>query len=252
MAELTVADVKLLREKIPTTLWEMIGNAQAYIAGGFIRDTLAGDTPKDLDIFSPYMPKDFWILNAGYTVGIEVSAIKAATRTVQFTFPNFPYPVQIIQRTDPLQCVRSEFDFTVNSVAIDQQSSWAHDDFYAHLKDKLLVVANDKSLRARTILHRMFRLVAKGYTVDNLSLAKIISVVASGALARDGFVENEDRLFKALLRMWKIDYDPEKGTLPPAMVGKEAELAIARYREWRIAPTVEDYNDPNRRERGPE
>lgn len=256
MPELSPEQVTKVLATIPPMMKEIITLLQGYIAGGYIRDVLNGDAPRDLDIFVPYTPSDVVAL---------ISTRRTLYGSFIFTSKN-PYklirvcsgqlvgwmmPIQFIYAPNPVETITNDFDFTMNAVYIGyNDTSWCHQEFLAHCKEKLMVILNDKALRPKGLLHRMFRFVARGYTISNYDLAKIITIVTNSALGKSGVIFNEDVLLQAMCNLWEVS---AQKLLSPTLVeigADEGEIETARVmrRQWRIE-RAEDY-DQNHGEEG--
>lgn len=184
MNTLTPTDLNFVVRRIPKDIRDLLTSNRLFIAGGFIREVIAGNDPKDIDLFGS--SKDF--LGAVAQNLANGRAVKPHTTDNAITILCPPrLPVQFITRwcfSDPAPLVAS-FDFTVCQAAIwwDQAGqrweSMASESFYPDLAARRLVYtfpkreeeAGGSMLRARKFLQR-------GYSIQADSLAGVIARVA--------------------------------------------------------------------------
>lgn len=184
MQTLSPTDVAFVVRRIPKDVRELLTEHKLLIAGGFIRETIAGTEPKDIDLFGG--SKDF--LGAVAAILADKREVKCHTTDNAITLLCPPrLPIQFITRwtfEQPEQLVES-FDFTVCQAAIwwdrdlNQWASMASHGFYPDLAARRLVYthpnreeeAGGSMLRARKFLQR-------GYSIQADSLAGVIARVA--------------------------------------------------------------------------
>lgn len=184
MNTLTNTDLNFVVRRIPKDIRDLLTSDRLFIAGGFIREVIAGNDPKDIDLFGS--SKDF--LGAVAQNLANGRAVKPHTTDNAITILCPPrLPVQFITRwcfSDP-ELLAASFDFTVCQAVIwwdgsaQRWESMASDSFYPDLAARRLVYtfpvreeeAGGSMLRARKFLQR-------GYSIQADSLAGVIARVA--------------------------------------------------------------------------
>lgn len=184
MITLTNTDLNFVVRRIPKDIRDLLTSNRLFIAGGFIREVIAGNDPKDIDLFGS--SKDF--------LGAVAQTLAAGRDVHPHTTDNAitilcppRLPVQFITRwcfSEPTPLVES-FDFTVCQAVIwwdgasQRWESMASESFYPDLAARRLVYtfpkrdeeAGGSMLRARKFLQR-------GYSIQADALAGVIARVA--------------------------------------------------------------------------
>lgn len=183
--ELVKNDVRYVVQRLPRDVRELLSiNApNILVGGGFIRATIAGETPSDIDIFGDdpvrldLVAKDLQQKRPGSKISKTKNAITLVT-------PN-RLPIQFITRwtfSDACKLVQS-FDFTVCQAAIWREntksnSQWFSqigDDFYIDLAGRRLVYTNPKrDEEAGGSMLRVIKYIKRGYSIQVTSLGNVI------------------------------------------------------------------------------
>lgn len=259
MPELRQEDLRKVLASLPGDLVNVLYHARGVLAGGYIRDTLIGVEPSDVDVFVARQPEEMaqWLLQI-HLEGLKVAPLGKKT-LIEAHYLTTP-PIQFIYRPNPAEFIQNGFDYTINCAMIDFSYScpptpmhtWVHQDFYAHLAARQLVLANEKALRSRNAIHRMMRHAAKGFVAGDTTIAKVVGATMAGALAKDGMVVNEETLNTALLGLWGASAQKALATPKKVVVGAEQEVDLGRRQRiephaWRLEELEEGY-DQDRRE----
>lgn len=186
MAQLTSNDLRYVVQRLPRDIRDLLSehHGKLFLGGGFIRATIAGETPGDIDLFGPdqaYLDSVATIL-AARRVGSKVHKSKNA---ITLLTPD-RLPVQLITRwtfQNARDLVRS-FDFTVCQAALwragkNSNSEWASeigDGFYVDLAGRRLVYTNPvRDEEAGGSMLRVIKYVKRGYSIQVSSLGDVIA-----------------------------------------------------------------------------
>ena len=184
MQNLTPSDLNYVLSRCPKDVVKLLREQPLYLAGGFIRETIAGNKPVDIDLFGT--SKDS--LRA-IALGLATErGVKTFTTKNAITVLAHPrLPVQFITRwvfSDAKQTAAS-FDFTVCQAVIwyDPLSahfhSMAHDAFYSDLAARRLVYTYPtRDEDAGGSMLRVLKFVKRGYSIQAPSLGGVIARVA--------------------------------------------------------------------------
>ena len=191
MSKLTYNDTMFVLSRLPKDIIDLMKNSGLLLAGGFIRETIAGGKVNDIDLFGPDKDK------------LEAACMKLALARKgrmfgtdnAFTMLSPPRsPVQFITRwlaEDYNEYVKL-FDFTVCQAGIwwnpDIKGSefnlyddggWdsaCHEDFYADLAARRLVYTfPDREEEAGGSFLRMKKFMKRGYDVQIGSMAGVMA-----------------------------------------------------------------------------
>lgn len=158
---------------------------QLFVAGGFIRACLAGETPKDIDIFTTDLSivdeaVDYYVKSCRLYDTREVTQKKTpCTITVE---NGYLPPVQFVNNVaykSPEECV-NQFDFTVCQAAIwcDAAGNWQSlytPEFIRDVAQKRLVYTAPNRVEAPGgSLWRAFKYAQRGYSITQQELARLI------------------------------------------------------------------------------
>lgn len=179
MSELTYGDLNFVLSRCPRDVVALLRTGRVYLGGGFIRETVAGNKPNDVDLFG--MGKDELKETALNFALKREGRIHSTDNAVTVLCPP-RLPVQFITRwtfSEAAQCSDS-FDFTVCQAVVwfdgEHFKSSVHENFYSDLAARRLVYtfpmreeeAGGSMLRVRKFLQR-------GYSIQAQSLAGVIS-----------------------------------------------------------------------------
>jgi len=189
MQTLTKEDLRFVVSRIPRDVREMMIKYNLTIAGGFIRSTIAGEKPSDIDLFGETVEM---LDNAANWIAANRRArIHKTDNAITILTPS-RIPLQLITRWlyKEIGPLVESFDFTIAQAAIgvivneDGKSvSWTSfisDSFYPDLAARRLVytfpVRNED---AGGSLLRVRKFLSKGYTIQAPALAGTIARLIS-------------------------------------------------------------------------
>lgn len=189
--KLTTTDLTLVLSRVPRDVRELLIKHKLFLAGGFIRATIAGETPSDIDLLGPDKIK---LLEMGLALALERGAKTHSTDNALTIISPPRLPVQFITRwlVDSAEQLIAQFDFTVVQACIwfDQESkTWqsvCNKDFYADLAARRLVYTSPKRHEdAGGSMLRVIKYIQRGYIIQAPSLARVMSrMVAAINVAR--------------------------------------------------------------------
>jgi hypothetical protein len=189
-AELTQNDLRYVVQRLPRDVRDLLTEhaGRLFLGGGFIRATIAGETPSDIDLFG----SDAEVLESVAKIladrrqGSKLHKTKNAITILSLD----RLPVQFITRwtfQHASELVAS-FDFTVCQAAIwrtgrQSNSGWASavgDGFYVDLAGRRLVyTAPVRIEEAGGSLLRVIKYVKRGYSIQVSSLGAVVARLAS-------------------------------------------------------------------------
>lgn len=186
-------------ERVVLTMPETIASRmrmypQVVLAGGFIRATIAGERPADLDLFYPRTEKGDMRAREEAQNVLPWSELKGSDRAYTYT-PNlrgqtpeeFGYPVQIIWRWEfpNAYTLMNSFDFTICKAGVwydPDKKAWqgaCHKQFYTDLAAKRIVYApsavRPDTERNVVSIARIMKFVSRGYYVSPEQLALVVA-----------------------------------------------------------------------------
>lgn len=187
MATLTHIDLQFVVRRLPKDLRELMMTTPLTVAGGFIRETIAGTGDvKDIDVFGP--SKEILTAAAVVLESARQGSRKFATKNAITLLHPPRLPIQFITRwlfdnPDPLI---ASLDFTVCQAAIwyDRDSrAWSSaisPAFYPDLAARRLIYTfpqRDEEVGGSMLRVRKF--LTRGYNIQAQSLAGVIARLAS-------------------------------------------------------------------------
>lgn len=207
--ELTTHETGRVLDKLPPDVVGQLrdNSGQIVLAGGFIRDVLAGEAPKDIDLFVSSSTKRIATKVANALASRPgrnlVTTENAHTITGMSPTPQIVYRWQF---SHPSQVI-DLFDFEVCKAAIwydAVSSSWVSKiapRFREDLRDRRLtysppVVSDHKT----DSLLRVLKFYARGYEINYLSLAQILVDTFQGA-GFDTELHSDDAIHAMLKRL---------------------------------------------------
>lgn len=194
MNVLTEEDLGLVIEKLPRPLrdWmrQLGWTGRIFVAGGFIRATVAGEEVNDIDIFtcskadSDILARDLLGLSPQQWPDAALRHKAGLVETVNsFTLTSFSPAIQIIHRWnfESASAAIAAFDFTICCAAIwfdgpsDSFKSVCDPRFYPDLAAKRIVYRSPKREEnpAGSLL-RALKFVRLGYSLSNVALAGVL------------------------------------------------------------------------------
>lgn len=187
MQQLTDSDLRFVTARIPKDIRDLMMAHTLFLGGGFIRETIAGQKPNDIDLFGT--DKGALHLMADLLQAKRSGESRKFTTDNAITVLSPPrMPVQFITRwlfEDPTMLMES-FDFTVCQAVIWFDGRWrSHiaDGFYPDLAARRIVyTAPTREEEAGGSMMRVRKFLARGYTIQATSLASVIARVALGVV----------------------------------------------------------------------
>lgn len=219
LAELRPTDVTSCVFCLPSELRRCLSQwpNQLVVAGGFVRDVIAHDRPKDVDVFV-----------AGEDLAREVSEwLKSecgldSVRTMNtITVKTKGCPTQLAWRwkfSTPSELVEG-FDFTVCQAGIwwdgEQMRSTAAPSFYKDLEAKKLVyTALGRDDDRASALLRVLKFYQRGYKITLPSLSRVLAHLASEPKSSVGSLRGCAANFELFLLRSRSDESTAHDELP--------------------------------------
>lgn len=213
MTELTQNDLRYVTQRLPRDIRDLLTehHGKLFLGGGFIRATIAGETPSDIDLFG----HDAEVLDSVAKIladrrpGSKMHKSKNAITLLT----SDRLPVQFITRWT-FQSARelvASFDFTVCQAAIwrggsQSNSPWRSsvgEGFYVDLAGRRLVYTSPVRVEeAGGSLLRVIKYVKRGYSIQVSSLGAVVARLTN-SLHPDRMAWNEAEIalvFGGLLR----------------------------------------------------
>ena len=183
MREMQKSDMEFVVRRLPTDIRTLLKEYEGrlFVAGGFIRAVVAGETPNDIDLFGPskeILDEAAERLKERRGENTRLHKTKNAITVISLG----RITVQFITRwtfTDPRECAKS-FDFTICQSAIwrhlGKYTSCCNESFYVDLAARRLVYTHpDRNEEAGGSLMRAIKFSKRGYTIQVNSLAGVIA-----------------------------------------------------------------------------
>jgi hypothetical protein len=184
MQTLSQTDLNHVVRRLPKDVCDTMREYGLVVGGGFIRETISGGVPKDIDFFGG--SKEILGLVAKLMAEKRGGRVHATDNAYTLLAPP-RMPVQFITRwlyTEPQQVVES-FDFTVCQAVIwfdkDKKKfqSMCSAEFYPDLAARRLVYTFPRrEEEAGGSLMRIVKFLQRGWNIQSYSLAGAISRVA--------------------------------------------------------------------------
>lgn len=181
MKELPPTDLHFVVSRLPKDIRALMQEHPLIVAGGFIRETIAGGKVSDIDIFGA--TKEALEL-AGMCLALSRNGRKFSTNNAITVLSPPRFTVQFITRwlfETPQLCTES-FDFTVCQAAVwyDKETSKfkssISENFYPDLAARRLVYTYPvRQEEAGGSMLRMRKFIARGYTIQAGSMAGVIA-----------------------------------------------------------------------------
>lgn len=196
-------DLRFVASRIPRDIRDLLGehSGRLFVAGGFIRATIAGETPADIDLFGD--DKDHLELVATILKGRRDGATLHKTNNAITLLTPGRMTVQFITRWTfrAAELLLPSFDFTVCQAAVwrhtygkhGQWSGLVGDRFYQDLAARRLVyTAPIREEEPGGSLMRVLKFTKRGYSVQVTSLGAVVARLMSG-VRDDGREMTEQR-----------------------------------------------------------
>ncbi len=195
MIELTHQDLHFVLTRLPKDVQQLLRENRLFLGGGFIRETLTGGKPNDIDLFGP----------SAEVLSLAAQVLQAKRNARLHTTPNAitvlappRMPVQFIKRwlyAEAHKVVES-FDFTVCQAVIwfadERWHSLVAETFYSDLAARRLTYTfPQREEAAGGSIMRVRKFLARGYNIQATSFAGVIARVASGVRGFDSLEERQ-------------------------------------------------------------
>jgi hypothetical protein len=238
--ELTDNDLRYVVTRLPRDVRDLLTQNpnKLFLGGGFIRATIAGETPSDIDLFGP--DRDFLDAVASLLASRREGSKVHKSKNAITLLTHDRLPVQFITRwtfNDAASLVAS-FDFTVCQAAIYRGGKGQSNDpwrsatgagFYVDLAGRHLVYTNPvREEEAGGSMLRVIKYVKRGYTIQVSSLGQVIARLADKVdYSKDLGRVNTGQVIAGMLREVDPllvvdgldvvdDHEPEDGNDPAA------------------------------------
>lgn len=182
---LTTTDLALVVSRLPKDVKDLLKGHNLFVAGGFIRATIANEKPADVDLLGPSVAE---LSSAAYGLAATRDARVHETGNAITVLSNFRLPVQFITRwlySDAEKLI-SQFDFTIVQAAVwyDRGTKmWASacaPTFYPDLAARRLVYTSPvRSEDAGGSILRVIKYIKRGYSIYAPSLAAVLAQLLS-------------------------------------------------------------------------
>lgn len=187
MQKLSQDDLHFVVRRIPKDIRELVQSRALLIGGGFIRETIAGNTINDIDLFGV---TDEQLQGAAEAIATSREGSRKFSTNNAITVLAPPRtPLQFITRwkfAEPSKLVES-FDFTVCQAVVwfnAGEQAWESligDRFYQDLAARRLVYTFPvRDEEAGGSMLRVRKFLTRGYNIQASSLAGVIARVAGG------------------------------------------------------------------------
>lgn len=240
MRELESQDVYWINRRIPLNVRQVLlaNRREVFVAGGFIRACIAGESPNDIDLFTSSKDKARDVATRMLTHGKGLRMIETDNA---FTVLGLFVAVQFIHRwtfTDPKSCVES-FDCTIARAAVwfgEKKDDERHpllmtccdDRFYADLASKRLIYCSPvRNEDAGGSMLRVLKFYQRGYRIPLDSLGAVMARMAcavdydrlelSAELRNATKEQRMASVFTGLLHEVDPDIDPDHLSHLPAI-----------------------------------
>jgi hypothetical protein len=191
MNNLSKNDMQFVVSRLPKDIRDLMQRHPLFLGGGFVRATIAGEKPSDIDLFGP--DEDVLDACANNLVANRAGARKIHTKNAITLYQSPRLPVQFITRWmfgDAVHLAES-FDFTIAQAVIwydrapnpppTRWLSWTAESFYADLAAHRLVYTRPKRNEdAGGSLMRVRKFLARGYNIQPGALAAVIARLMAG------------------------------------------------------------------------
>lgn len=190
MHELVPNDIRYVVQRLPKDIRDLLteNHRKLFVGGGFIRATIAGEEPSDIDLFGidakglDALAETLKMRRGGET------KIHRTKNAITVLTPN-RLPIQFITRWtfDNADDLVASFDFTVCQAAIYREGNQSNakwcsrigDGFYVDLAGRRLVyTAPMREEEAGGSLLRVIKYVRRGYSIQVTSLGAVVARLA--------------------------------------------------------------------------
>lgn len=187
MIKLTDSDARFVFARLPKDIQALMMKERVFLAGGFIRETIAGNRPHDIDLFGGSAMMLKGALNALKEDRPGSRLFHTDNAATLLTMGRMP--VQVITRWlyDDPAVLMHDFDFTVCQAVIWCEpgsvfgvrhlvNSVCHDEFYSDLAARRLnYTSPQRTEDAGGSMLRVRKFLARGYNIQPPSLGRVIA-----------------------------------------------------------------------------
>lgn len=185
MTQLTKQDLQFIVSRLPRDVVSIMKERAIILGGGFIRATIAGEKPSDIDLFGA--TKDQLAAAALVLEKNRFGSRLHRSKNAFTLLSGSRMPVQFIHRwlfQTPADCMES-FDFTIAQAVIwftdGVWESCCHDRFYMDLAARRLTYsAPARNEDAGGSLLRVRKFLSRGYNIQAPALAGVLARLCMG------------------------------------------------------------------------
>jgi hypothetical protein len=209
-----------MREQILQALPKSIRESKGcWVAGGFVRDTIAGLEPRDIDLFITKDKRYAFQSSLTFKPSDKPSVFetKAGGRNVQLI---------TVESGDVPSFVAQRFDFVCCTGAIELgkgNGEYFHSEFKRDVDERVLRLNNPLSLVPSSIL-RILKLVARGWTIEPETMAKAIASIAVTVPTIKDLMVDENVLAKEVLLA--MDHRARKAAIAATTNVEQAQVYV--------------------------
>ena len=191
--QLMNTDLHFCLSRLPKDIRNLLQKYPLFVAGGFLRSTISGEKPKDIDIFGPDIAT---LKAAAQDLCIKRGGRLHESKNAITLFQPPRQPVQFIFRWtfNNIDAVVNSFDYTVCQAAIcfwhsgplakgKYQGEWRSccaDRFYPDLAARRLTYTSPaRNEDAGGSMMRLRKFLQRGYTIQAPSMAAVIARLVS-------------------------------------------------------------------------
>lgn len=215
MQSLSLLDLNRCVARLPSIVIEQLKQHpnNLYVGGGFLRETIAGNAPVDIDLFGSSKDQ---LGNVATFIELgrpgDISRARKHVTDNAITILRPPgLPIQFITRwvfNEPTEVVES-FDFTVCQAILwfdgGVFKSLCADTFYQDLAARRLVYTSPvREEEAGGSMMRVIKFIKRGYVIQPSALGKVIARVAGGVKGFDAKSEADRGTIIASL-LYEVD-----------------------------------------------
>lgn len=218
MATLTPTDLNFVVRRIPQDIRMLLKDLPLFLAGGFIRETIAGGDVKDIDLFGDTKMS---LQSTAHVLASKRQTRPHETDNAITVLAPPRLPVQFITRwcfAKPEDVVAS-FDFTVCQAVVwydratHQWASLTGEQFYPDLAARRLVYTFPvREEEAGGSMMRVRKFLARGYNIQADSLGGVIARMAMKVRETDlplgRFDNDRERAFASVMSGLLREVDP--------------------------------------------
>ena len=227
MRELTKVDLQFVVSRLPRDVERLLrlNAGKLYVAGGFIRATIACEKISDIDLFGESKDE---LLSIAKDLTLRRKGRYFETKNAATVLTPTRFPVQFITRwlyVSPRKLVKS-FDFTIAQSAIwaevldpsaevakgklpkVEYHSLIADDFYSDLAAKRLVYTSpERDEEAGGSMMRVLKFLRRGYSIQAPALAGVMARIFNKIY--EGGIENASEVwYKTVINGLLREVDP--------------------------------------------